>query len=562
MENRNDGNRVPKTSSSTNKNGRKNNAVIVGATVRASSSTAPSSARPSSPTKVENVEEPSLIQSFYGNTSNYLELSRAEGSPTRKSRDAKLAQDYEALLKAHKRVLLQVETLQNSKVSAIEHDLLTSKYRRALSQIEALENREIAAEEVAEKDLEIQDLRLQAVDLRKKLRLSVANSLELMGVPPDTTRNPYALFDEYEQEISALKAEMRALQDRNVRLSVELEKFQTPFGTQSVTSLSDPKGVPKFVRELQKELNALKKREEEFSRSERSNRLVSRCVAELTQKLSRAEKGLQDATRRADLTEKKADASEQFLEKILTKARATETELESEKRANEGLEAEVAGLKEACFHQTQYRRQESLLTKFLPLSKALQHNPGVGPGGASNGQASGQGTNTRARSRAASQSPRFSSVIDLGGDGGGGMGNNEYSAYTDRNSRTPRQSERNRQSLIENFSKLHQEITKNPDLKFVIPLSSRVKAALDGLLRQHTQLEQSAASALQVIHNSAAAEVRQPTRDVSMKSLRETRGADAAVNLMNADPRATQSAVVMRVESELAKRGRTRMRDY
>eukprot|EP00392_Amoebophrya_sp_AT5.2_P006497 g6509.t1 len=416
------------------------------------------------------------LQNLYGNASNYLELTRPPDSPKKQSQDRKLAQDYESLLSAHKRA---------------------QKYGRALERIGHLEREEDAAEELAAKEVQIQDLRLANHELRKRLRKAAVSKLEIFfdgnageganpagnrgangelgGGVPDVSRSPWTLFDEMEREISALKTELRTLHERNTRLAVELERYDNPAGYAALAS-STPASregsqmkMPRFIRELQRELATFKKREDEFSRSERSNKLIAKCVQDLTSKLGKAEAALKETAKRADLTEKKADASEEFLEKILKKARDTESELEIARKTTEGLEVEVAGLKEACFHHSQFKRQENLLTKFLPLSATL-------------GKTSGS-----AAPAAASASSRDS--LD-------------------------------RKQLFENFQRLHKEILNNPELRCVIPLSARVKSGLDGLIRQHASLEEQASCALLVMQKSAADEIRRAGNSAGLLPLR------------------------------------------
>ncbi|CAD7940151.1 unnamed protein product [Amoebophrya sp. A120] len=445
--------------------------IIAGTTVRASSSTArlgsPEAARGNKGGTTSATGAPAgLLQQYYGNTSNYLEVSRPPDSPKKQpGADKKLAQDYEALLLAHRRVLKQVEVLQASKVSAVDHDLLTDKYRRALRQIETLEEREIGAEELAERDLQIQDLKLAVLDVKKKLRAAVGE--KLVDLDLDVSRNPYALFDELETEITRLRREVQAQQERNVRLALELERYQNPLGVANLDSAK----LPKFVKDLQRDLQSLRQREDEFARSERSNKLVSKCVQDLTTKLGRTEQQLKESQKRADLAEKKADASEEFLEKVLKKARETESDLEIMRKTNEGLEIEVAGLKEACFHHMQYKRQDDLLTKFLPLSRELKTGSTRG------------------------------SVLRAGGG-----------ATTSWTGTNPSK------VLTDNFEKLHKEITGNPDLRFIVPLSARVKSGLDALLRQHSTLEEKAATALQVMQRSVADEIRDVSPAPSARS--------------------------------------------
>ncbi len=77
-----------------------------------------------------------------------------------------------------------------------------------------------------------------------------------------------------------------------------------------------------------------------------------------------------------DLTNRGVNA-EKFLDQVLKKARKTEEELEKERTHRQGLEAQVSGLKEACFYQTFHSRKEKILTKFLPINDVIRGGTGI-----------------------------------------------------------------------------------------------------------------------------------------------------------------------------------------
>merc|ERR1712007_419342 len=89
-------------------------------------------------------------------------------------------------------------------------------------------------------------------------------------------------------------------------------------------------------------------------------------------KARKAESDLkQERARNAELTAHQQH-SEEFLDKVLIKARDNQLELERETEERKSFEARVASLKEACFYQTLHFRKEKLLTKFLPASSSIR----------------------------------------------------------------------------------------------------------------------------------------------------------------------------------------------
>ena len=98
--------------------------------------------------------------------------------------------------------------------------------------------------------------------------------------------------------------------------------------------------------------------------------MFSTTTSQLNFKLKKTEDGLSSEKKRASKWKTKSQAADEFLNKVLARAQEVESELEYEKKAVVGLETEVAGLKDACYHHTQFKRQDDLLTKFLPGGRA------------------------------------------------------------------------------------------------------------------------------------------------------------------------------------------------
>jgi len=147
---------------------------------------------------------------------------------------------------SNQRLKTQVDSLQRSKVSNAEYEVLLQKYGRALEQIEVLQEREISAEEIAERDLRIQDLQLQNLELKRRLRLACGKTLlDLDLLSSDASKNPYALFDDFESEIESLKKEIKKGQDRNAKLQLEVDNFSKTSFAQQYTNKQQIIATPK-----------------------------------------------------------------------------------------------------------------------------------------------------------------------------------------------------------------------------------------------------------------------------------------------------------------------------
>lgn len=131
--------------------------------------------------------------------------------------------------------------------------------------------------------------------------------------------------------------------------------------------------------------------------------------------------------------------SEKFLDAVLKKSRENEKELHTERARRDGLEAQVNGLKEACFYQTFHSRKTKILTKFLPVNDVIRN--GVGLAAKPFFQHTGEGS----------------------------------------------------KSVLENMTKLHREMLAKADsdstVRSLVPLSTKLKLGVDTLCKNNEKLE-------------------------------------------------------------------------